>query len=388
MVELAGGEQAARRHQNLVQLVHHRGFADPGIAGHQNQLGLALCLYAVERRQKARRLALPPKERFRDQQTVRHVPSAEPERVDPPEPLPRSEAAAQIRLKSGGGLVARLRGLAEQFQNDVRKRRGDGCNLRVGPDRLPGDMAMHPFHRLGGCEGQRPRQQLIENDAQGIKIAARIDRAVHPPGLFRRHVSERAGDPLRRRRFLPVMRQAGGDAKPGQPHAAAGPVHQDVRRFQVLMDQAARMRLPDGGRERDGKAQKGINGQKRADHAVERPAAGILEHQRHPAALIAQLQRTGGPGRVEFGTQLIFVLQPLDDRRRRMVMDRRCNQNGRGATIEETSRKSHKAIAPELLDDVPGSASRRVGNLHYHKRILDRDGADRYDWFILDTRPI
>ena len=247
---------------------------------------------------------------------------------------------------------------------------------------------MHPFHRLGGREGQRSRQHFIENDAQRIKIAARIDRAVHPPGLFRRHVSERPGDPLRRRRCLPFMRQAGGDAKPGQPHAAAGLVHQDVRRLQIFMDQAARVCLADGGRERDGKAQKGIDGQRRADHAVERPAAGIFEHQRHPAALIAQLQRSGGPRRVEFGTQRIFVLQPLEDGSRRMVMDRRYNQNGRRATIEQTSRKSHKAIAPELLDDVQGSASRKIGNLRYHKRILDRDGADRYDWFILDMRSI
>jgi hypothetical protein len=31
---------------------------------------------------------------------------------------------------------------------------------------------------------------------------------------------------------------------------------------------------------------------------------------------------------------------------------------------------------------------RRVGNLRYHMWILDREGADRYDWFITTIRSI
>src|SRR5215510_7900677 len=38
LVELAGGEQAARQHQHLVQLVDDRRLADPGITGHQHEL--------------------------------------------------------------------------------------------------------------------------------------------------------------------------------------------------------------------------------------------------------------------------------------------------------------------------------------------------------------
>src|ERR1700733_15501322 len=42
LVELAGGEQAARRHQRLVQLIDDSGLADAGIAVHQHELRVAL----------------------------------------------------------------------------------------------------------------------------------------------------------------------------------------------------------------------------------------------------------------------------------------------------------------------------------------------------------
>ena len=59
--------------------------------------------------------------------------------------------------------------------------------------------------------------------------------------------------------------------------------------------------------------------QGRADHAVERPAAGILEHQRHRPPSWRSSSGTGGPGWVELGAQGIFMLQPLEDGSRRMA---------------------------------------------------------------------
>jgi hypothetical protein len=41
LVELAGEEEAAPLHHRLVQLVHHRGLADPGVTADQEQLRLA-----------------------------------------------------------------------------------------------------------------------------------------------------------------------------------------------------------------------------------------------------------------------------------------------------------------------------------------------------------
>src|SRR6202048_1380672 len=48
LVELAGREETTRRDQHLVQLVHHRGLANTGIAGHEHQLWSAATHDALE----------------------------------------------------------------------------------------------------------------------------------------------------------------------------------------------------------------------------------------------------------------------------------------------------------------------------------------------------
>ena len=61
--------------------------------------------------------------------------------------------------------------------------------------------------------GRAPGEHLVERDAERVEIAAGIDRAVHAPGLFGRHVGERAGDDLGRLGRLALARQARGDAE-------------------------------------------------------------------------------------------------------------------------------------------------------------------------------
>ena len=73
LIELARGEQAARRHERLVQLVDHRGLADAGIARDQDQLGRALGHHAIERLQQPPDLRLAPIELFGDAQDVGDV---------------------------------------------------------------------------------------------------------------------------------------------------------------------------------------------------------------------------------------------------------------------------------------------------------------------------
>src|ERR1700694_677012 len=81
LVELAGREEAARRHEGLVNLVHHRGLADARKAGDQDQLGIAVSDDAIEGRQQGVDLALPPVQPLRDQKTVRRILRTERERV-------------------------------------------------------------------------------------------------------------------------------------------------------------------------------------------------------------------------------------------------------------------------------------------------------------------
>ena len=212
-------------------------------------------------------------------------------------------------------------------------------------------MAVHPFHWVGRAEGQRPRQHLVENDAERIEIAAGIDRAVHPSGLFRRHIGKRAGDNLGRRRRLVLAGQPRGDAKARQPDAAAGGVDQDIGGLEVLMNQPARVRLPDGLCQRNGNAQERFNLEGRAGHPVERPAARILEHQQHPSALIPQLQRTYGPSRVELSTQGVLVLHSLGDGSWRMVTHRHDDQDRCSRPLAPAACKPHLPIFSEQLDN-------------------------------------
>ena len=70
LVELAGGEQAARRHDGLVQLVDHRGLADAGIAGDQDQFGRAARHHPLERGAQRADFRLAPIQLFGDAQHI------------------------------------------------------------------------------------------------------------------------------------------------------------------------------------------------------------------------------------------------------------------------------------------------------------------------------
>ena len=98
-------------------------------------------------------MALPPVEPLRDQKALRHVLLAERERVDLPGRLPCGEASAKICLESGGGLVALLAGLREKVHHDRRKPHRHRRHPLARWHWLPRDMAMDPFHRIGGAEG-------------------------------------------------------------------------------------------------------------------------------------------------------------------------------------------------------------------------------------------
>jgi hypothetical protein len=71
LVELAGREQAAWRDEHLVQLVHHRGFADTGISGHEHEFRGAMGHDTLEGREQGMDLALPAVQPLRDHEPVR-----------------------------------------------------------------------------------------------------------------------------------------------------------------------------------------------------------------------------------------------------------------------------------------------------------------------------
>ena len=70
--------------------------------------------------------------------------------------LPFGEAAPQIVLDAGRGLVAILGRLREQLHDDGRDRGRDISQPLGRRHRLPGDVAVHPLHRIGAANGSAP----------------------------------------------------------------------------------------------------------------------------------------------------------------------------------------------------------------------------------------
>ncbi len=188
LVKLAGGKEAAGRHEHCMQLVDDGGLADAGSAGDQHQLRHPARHDAVEGRAQRVDLARAPIEFLGQHQPVRRVVGAEREIVDPALGLPVRQAAPKVALEASRGLIAVLGRLGEQFHDDRRDGAGD-LRQPLGRRRWPPrDVAVHPFHRLGRGEGQTASQHFVQRDAEGVQVTARIDRPVHPSGLFGRHV--------------------------------------------------------------------------------------------------------------------------------------------------------------------------------------------------------
>src|ERR1700676_1473861 len=95
--------------------------------------------------------------------------------------VPFSKAAPKIALQAGRGLIAFLGSLREQLRNDSRYRVRNILSPRVRRQRLFGYVAMYPLERFRRREGQSAGQQFVQGHPEGIEIAARVDRTIHPP---------------------------------------------------------------------------------------------------------------------------------------------------------------------------------------------------------------
>src|SRR3984957_13998507 len=259
LVELTGREQAARWDERLVEFVHQRGLADAGIAGDEHELGCAIRHDPVESAEQRLDLVLPAIKLLRHDETFRGIVRAQRERLYAVMGLPVREALPQIDRETSGGLIPVLSGLGQELHYDRRERPWDARDPLVGRKRAAGNVAMHPFHRIGCGEGQFARQHLVEGHAQSVEIAAEIDRPIHPTRLFGGHVGECPGDHLRRRRGLALTWQTRGDAKAYEPDLAGDGVDQNIRRTDVLMDEAALVNLTKRRSDADGEAQKRRN---------------------------------------------------------------------------------------------------------------------------------
>src|SRR5215472_9698414 len=148
-----------------------------------------------------------------------------------------SHSAWEITLHAGRSLVAFLGGFGEQFHHDRRDTVGHTLHSFVRRQRMPCDVTMYPFKRIGSCERQVTGQHLVKRDAEGIEVASRVDRAIHSPGLFRSHVRKCSGDELGRFGGLMLAPKAGGDPKAHEPDLTRRGINQNIGRLHVLVNQ-------------------------------------------------------------------------------------------------------------------------------------------------------
>jgi hypothetical protein len=188
-------------------------------------------------------------------------------------------------------------------------------------------VTVHPFHRLGGAEWQAAGQHLVQRRAQRIEIAARIDRAVHAPGLLGCHVRQRPGNQLRRLGRLALARQARGNAEARQPRSAARAVHQNVGRLDVLVQQAAVVQLSQCRCDGDGHAQETLKLHRGAKQTVQRHAARILQYQRAAPLKLCQRDRPDHTRAMELIAQGVLMAQ-ASERHRRGLRERHDDQHG------------------------------------------------------------
>ena len=123
-------------------------------------------------------------------------------------------------------------------------------------------------------------------------------------------------------------RQARGDAEPGEPHSSVGAVHQNIGRLDVLVDEAALVRLAQRGGDADREAQEASHLHGRAEQPLERLAARILEHQHRPTAFALKRQRPRRPAAVQLVLQFVFVGEAIEGRPVRVLRGGQHGQHG------------------------------------------------------------
>ena len=176
--------------------------------------------------------------------------------LDPAARFPFRETPPKVSLEAEGRLIPILGILREQLHHDRGDRRGDPVGPFVRRRRRPGHVAVAPRHGVGGTEREFAREHLVQRDTARVEIASRIDRSIHPAGLFRRHVRERPRDDVGRFGRLPVTGPERRDAEARQPYVAGHDIDKDVRGLDVLMDEVVLVETRERIRKTDGHAEK------------------------------------------------------------------------------------------------------------------------------------
>src|SRR6202041_3347478 len=147
--------------------------------------------------------------------------------------------------------------------------------------RLSRDMGVHQFHRIGPREWKSAGDHLVKRHPERIKVAPRIDRAIHSPGLFGGHVGECSGYELGRFGRLALARKARSNPEAHEPSLTRRGINENICRLHVLVDQLLLVQSAECGCGTDCKAQEPRHFHRPWKEAIESLTAWIFEHERH-----------------------------------------------------------------------------------------------------------
>src|SRR5258708_19384835 len=96
-------------------------------------------------------------------------------------------------------------------------------------------MRVHQFHRIGRREWKSPGDHRVKRHPERIKVAPRIDRAIHSPGLFGGHVGECSAYALGRFARRALTPKSRSDPKAHEPTLTRPGTNQTACTFPLLL---------------------------------------------------------------------------------------------------------------------------------------------------------
>lgn len=164
----------------------------------------------------------------------------------------------EISEETISGLITFCGRFGEKFKDDIGKERRNIRIEEMGNGRLLSDMGINPTHGIEGLERERVSEELKEDDTQGVEIGAMIDRDIHTPGLFRRHVGKRTlkGMKFGRARLATIDRLS--EAKVNEMNERREGIKEDIVRFNIHVHEVVTMKGRELTKERKSDGEEGV----------------------------------------------------------------------------------------------------------------------------------
>src|SRR6202040_4096724 len=266
--------------------------------------------------------------------------------------FPFDQAAPKVTFKASCRLVAFLSSLGKQLHDDCRDGGRETLQPLFGRYRLPCNVAVNPFHRIGSREGKTASQHFVKRDTQGVEIAPGIDGTIHSSGLLGCHIGECSGDELGRLGRLALAWKPRSDTKAHQPALAGNGVCENVGRLDILVDDAALMQVTNRSRKADGQTQRKRYVHWLTEQLIERHTAWIRRNEYRTVPVASNCNRPGSPARIQLLSKRIFVLQPFQAFRRGTLHRRRKHKNLRSNVLTLPAIKNKIFILTQCLEHI------------------------------------